>query len=383
MLVSVIAWGLFSAPVLAQEKGAQEKGGEDETGPYNVVAGFPKPIAPKGYTWGSQAGVFAETPNRIFIANRGELLLPAIMPPGYNGSYGSIDVAQTFNGASRRETPPDLMRDCLLVVDGTGKLLEDWTQWDHMFMGGGDTELGRGPHAIKISPYDPERRVWVVDDMRQQVYVFSNDGKKLLMTLGEAGVAGNDDKHFGRPTNIAFLPDGSFVISDGYTNSRVVKFDKNGKYLTAWGTKGNGPGQFGGGVHAIATDLNGRVYVTDGGNHRVQVFDADGKFLDAWPNIRGPMSLYMAGDQHLWVADSNLEEIIEYDLNGKFIYAWGHHGTQPGQFWWVHGFSADSDGNLYTAETLGGRVQKFTPKPGADPAKLVGKPQPLLGRPAS
>ena|SRR5688572_21065357 len=64
------------------------------------------------------------------------------------------------------------------------------------------------------------------------------------MTLGEAGVAGNDEKHFGRPTDIAWLPDGSFFVADGYTNSRIVKFDRNGKYVSSWGTKGIGPGQF-------------------------------------------------------------------------------------------------------------------------------------------
>jgi sugar lactone lactonase YvrE len=374
VLAAVFAAVLVSAPVPAQQKG-----GEDFTGPYDAVPNFPEHIAPKGYTWGSQAGVFAESPNRIFIASRGELLLPAIPPAAYNGYYGTIDDKQTMNGASRRETPPDVMRNCIVVVDGNGKVLESWTQWDHLFVGGGDAELGRGPHAIKISPYDPARRVWVVDDVRQQVFVFSNDGKKLLMTLGVAGVAGEDDKHFGRPTDIAFLPDGSFVVSDGYTNTRVVKFDKNGKYLMAWGTKGSGPGQFNG-PHGIAADKNGRVYVSDRGNHRIQVFDENGKFLDQWPDIRSPFAIYMSGDQHLWVADGATDKFIEYDLNGKFLYAWGNHGTTPGTFWAVHGFSVDSDGNLYAAETYGGRTQKLRPKPGADPSKLVGVPVPLMAK---
>ena len=89
--------------------------------------------------------------------------------------------------------------------------------------------------------------------MRQQVFKFSNDGKKLLMTLGEPGVAGNDDKHFGRPTDIAWLPDGTFYVTDGYTNTRVVKFDRNGKYLMTWGTPGTGPSQFDT-VHSIAIE---------------------------------------------------------------------------------------------------------------------------------
>lgn len=59
--------------------------------------------------------------------------------------------------------------------------------------------------------------------MGQQIFEFTHDGKELVMTLGGKGVAGNDEKHFGRPTNIAFLPDGTFFVSDGYVNSRVVK----------------------------------------------------------------------------------------------------------------------------------------------------------------
>ena len=128
------------------------------------------------------------------------------------------------------------LENCILVFDANGKLLEDWTQWDHLFAG------GRGPHHVKISPYDPEKHVWVIDDMVQQVFEFTHDGKQLVMTLGERLVQGQDDKHFGRPTDIAWLPDGTFFISDGYVNTRVMKFDKNGKFLMAWGTKGNGPG---------------------------------------------------------------------------------------------------------------------------------------------
>jgi hypothetical protein len=245
VLAAVVVSGLLSAPVLLQRP--QQKGGENETGPYDVVAGFPQSIAPAGYVWGSQGGVFAETPNRIFLLNRGYIKLPAKLPNNFTGFYGSIE------SASRSEKPADLIQDCILIVDGTGKKLESWTQWDHLFAG------GRGPHGIKISPYDPQHHVWVIDDMRQQIFEFTNDGKQLVMTLGEAGVAGQDDKHFGRPTDIAWLPDGTFFLS-GYANTRVVKFDKNRKFLLTWGTRGKGPGQFDT-PHSIAVDRNRRVYV--------------------------------------------------------------------------------------------------------------------------
>src|SRR4029077_3973499 len=125
----------------------------------------------------------------------------------------------------------------------------------------------------------------------QQVYEFTNDGKKLVMTLGEHNMPGTDEKHFGKTTDIAFWPDGSFFVSDGYENTRVVKFDKNGKFLKAWGTPGSGPGQLYA-PHSIDTDpRNHRVYVADRDNSRIQVFDENGKFLDMWPNIFQPFHI--------------------------------------------------------------------------------------------
>ena len=102
-----------------------------------------------------------------------------------------------------------------------------------------------------------------------QVFKFSHDGK-LLLTLGERGVAGDDRSHFNRPTDVAVARDGSFYVSDGYVNSRVLKFAADGKFLVQWGTKGNGPGQLDL-PHGIALDAAGRVFVVDRQNARVQV----------------------------------------------------------------------------------------------------------------
>ena len=157
----------------------------------------------------------------------------------------------------------------------------------------------------------------------------------------------SDDKHFGRPTDIAWLPDGTFFISDGYVNTRVVKFDKNGKFLMTWGTKGNGPGQFDL-PHSIDIDAQRRVYVADRSNSRIQIFDENGKYLNEWDNIRPPYHIMMTtGTQrqpNLWVADGVTNKFLKYDLNGKLLYSWGTYGSFPGAFWGVHQFSVDSDG---------------------------------------
>lgn len=86
---------------------------------------------------------------------------------------------------------------CIFVVDRNGKMVEAWTQHGQLF----DVPGGRGPHKIKMSPYDPDKHVWVIDDNLHLIHKFTNDGD-LVMTLGERGVAGRDGNHFSRPTDI-------------------------------------------------------------------------------------------------------------------------------------------------------------------------------------
>jgi hypothetical protein len=246
-------------------------------------------------------------------------------------------------------------------------------------------------HKILISPYDPEKRVWVDDDGKCAIFIFSNDGKQLLQTIGEPGVCGDDDKHFNRQTDIAWLPDGTFFVSDGYENTRVVKFDKNGKYLTSWGkpswdwkTRKLVPGlpdppppNYFYNVHGIQADaVSHRVFVSDRENHRIQIFDENGKFLDIWPlgDYASIYHLLLTEDRSLWMSDGHgTFKILKYDLDGNMLYSWGTFGPHPGEIWGVHEFSTDQLGNLYTAEVFNGRPQMFRPKPGADPTRLVGK----------
>jgi sugar lactone lactonase YvrE len=343
----------------------QEKGGEEEFGPYEPVENWPQPLVDhEGWTWGSTAGVYAETPDRIWIVQRGELPLPADAAPFT--PYGMLNPPRV----AARGTPR--WEHSIIVVDGNGALVQTWPQFDYIFA----QEGGRGPHQIKMSPYDPEKHVWVVDDNLHQIFKFTYDGE-LVLTLGETGVPGDDETHFGRPSDIAWLPDGTFFVSDGYINNRVVKFDTEGHYLMEWGSEpadpnNPGPSEFAD-VHGVATDDQRRVYVADRSNSRILVFDENGEYLDEWPNIRSPDALFMTADQHLWVADGETDKILKYDLNGTFLYGWGTAGSYPGALAGAHQISVDQDGNLYLAEIYNGRAQKFRPKSGADPTKLVGR----------
>ena len=123
----------------------------------------------------------------------------------------------------------------------------------------------------------------------------------------------------------------------------------------------------------MALDKRGRIYLGDSGNARVQVFDQNGKLVDIWPNIRNVNSCAMDNNDRFWVGDGNSQRLLQFDQNGHYLYGWGIAGTYPGRFFNINQFSVDTAGNLYTAEVIGGRVQMFRPKKGADPKQLVAK----------
>jgi hypothetical protein len=263
--------------------------------------------------------------------------------------------------------------NCIVVVDGAGRIIERWTQWDGML---------QRPHFITINPYDPERHVWVVDDHMQVIYKFTHDGKQLVQTIGTPRTAGADATHFNRPTFLAWLPDGTMFVADGYNGTRVAKFDKDGRFLMQWGEKGAPPNEkrpgYMNNVHGLAVDpQTRRVFVNDRDNHRIQVFDENGRYLYEWSAGGDPSDIhliYIGADRKVWLFDRGTSRMIQYDLDGHLLSTWGTWGDFPGGFWGVHGVSVDQDGNFYVAEVDNGRVQKFRPRAGVDPALLVGKP---------
>ena len=381
------ATGAGSAPAATA---AQEKGGQEEFGPYEPVENWPLPLEDgpdgvkhEGWTWGSVGAVYAETPDRIWIAQRGELPLPEGAKPWT--PYGLLmPIRQaTGNGDGLSATCDPVEKrgwerryhHSIIVVNREGKMVQWWPDKDQMFEG----KCGRGPHKIKMSPYDPEKHIWMIDDQLHVIYKFTYDGK-LVMTLGTKGERGRDGgRLFDRPTDIAWLPDGTFFISDGYGGVRVAKFDKDGKFLMDWGQapkdpKNPGPNEWNT-VHSIQISNDRRLFVVDRGHRRIQVFDENGKFLDMWnTGVRSsPYAHIITTDQFLWESDGGTQRIVKYDLNGKYLYGWGAPGGQWGQFNGPHSITTDQDGNLYLAEVFNGRVQKFKPKPGADPAKIVGQ----------
>jgi DNA-binding beta-propeller fold protein YncE len=367
------------------------------TGPYRVVEDWPKPLpdtrhSHAGWTWGSFGGVYAENPDRVWIAMRGELPLPegakpwtpyaALNPSRGNANSNTDGLSATCEPTAKRGWERR-WEHSIFVVDRQGNLVDEWPQMEKLFS---QQPCGRGPHQIKINPYDKQKHVWIIDDQLHMIYKFTYDGKQLVHSKGQVGVRGRGPNTFDRPTDIAWLPDGTYFITDGYGGTRVAKYGPDDKFIMDWGQppkdpKNPGPNEFNT-VHSIAISADRRLFVVDRGHQRMQVFDVNGKFLDMWP-LRSPhwpanqgtlmVNHFIDQEGFIWVGDSPTSRILKFDLNGNFLYAWGAPGPQAGRLNCSHGMSTDQLGNLYLADCFAGRVQKFEPIPGADRSKMAGQ----------
>ena len=349
-----------------------------------------------GWTYGAAQSVFAESPDRVFVLQRGELpvverpatqrlrdVAPSLEYPVFRLPIRSATVASPPAGGAAGTMPPDGLKawqeqggvlgvdarweHCILVFDRDGNVIEDWTQWDSL--------LAR-PHAVYVSPYDPDKHVWIVDDFRHAIFKFTNDGKRLVQTIGTVGEPGADATHFFRPTFMAWLPDGSFFVADGYENTRVVKFDATGQYLMAWGERGTPPNDTRPGylnnVHGIAVD---RAHAPRVRQRPRQQSRAGVRRERPLPR---PMDVRRPAVGHPCVSRSTAPGTSGPPIAARtrssstrstapLLYSWGTWGTFAGGFWGVHGMSVDAEGNFYTAEVDTGRVQKFRPLPDANP----------------
>ena len=360
---------LLAATASTSATRAQSPVAEGPVGPspYDIVRGWQKPFSEPGFAFGGNSGVFAESPDRIFIAQRGEFQVPTPIPAEFAGFAGSIKF-NVLSAVDRR-----VWKNCLYTLDANGRAKERWTQWDHLCEG----SAGPGPHRIRISPYDPARRVWVINETFHTIYVFSNDGKQLLKTLGEKNVPGSDATHFAKPQDVAFLPDGRILIADGLDNHRVMILDRDMNYLAEFGGNGKGPGQFQG-VHAVAVGPEGRIFALDRSGGRINVFrtTTDPKrveFVDAFPGFSLPLDI-IVNDDSLWITDLKPLRFVKLDFKGTRLYTWMVPSELPDGYLEVHAFSVDSAGNLYGGDNQYGRTQKFVPKAGADAKLLVRAP---------
>ena len=265
----------------------------------------------------------------------------------------------------------------LLEFESNGKFMRSWnnvlfSEGKVAAVAGGDRVPGRsfysavygpagcdscGAHSVRV---DPEHNVWVVDATGQVVYKMDPQGK-VIMQLGQKGVSGMGRNNFNLPTDVAFAPNGDFYVTDGYGNSRVMKFSKDGKLLLQWGKKGAAEGEFNL-PHSIVLDRDGMVYVGDRENNRVQIFSPDGRFLRQWTQLGSPWGLAITTAQEIYMADGKNNRVLKLTREGKVLGVLGSPGKGPGQFAFAHHLAVSNQGELYVAEILNWRVQKFVPR---------------------
>lgn len=230
----------------------------------------------------------------------------------------------------------------ILCFDRAGRFLRSW----------GDNLIGQA-HGLRVDQHD---HIWVTDIGNHMVYQFDSTGK-ILLAIGQPGKPGTGENQFDKPTDIAFGRHDEIYISDGYGNSRVMKFAANGKYLGQWGESGKGPGQFNL-PHSIILDRQGRILVGDRENNRVQAFNSEGKLLEIWTGF-APYGMEFDAQGNLFVADGRANKVLLLNSSGKVAQSWGRKGAGPGEFNLPHMLTADTAGNLFIAEIGGKRLQKL------------------------
>jgi len=297
---------------------------------YQLVSNWPR--LPDGITLGQVSGIGVDSVGNVYVFHRAERI--------WEGEEPGLD--------------PIPSPTVFVLDDDTGDLIEAWGA--NMFV---------LPHGLTI---DDEDNIWLTDVGLHQVFKFDHDGI-LLMALGERGVSGDDEAHFNMPTDVAVAKDGSFYVSDGYGNSRVIRFSAEGEYITSWGEYGSAPGQFNI-PHSIALDSLGQVYVADRGNARLQIFDQNGQFISEWKgeSLGRPWAVRISEAGFVFIVDGGDQSefwpdrarTIKLDKGGNLLAAFGSYGRGPGQFIWPHTIALGSDGALYIGEVAKGmRIQKF------------------------
>ncbi|HEY2152585.1 MAG TPA: peptidyl-alpha-hydroxyglycine alpha-amidating lyase family protein [Vicinamibacterales bacterium] len=337
--------------------------------PFDTSTDFLK-ISPD-MNFGEVLGVAVNSKGHVVVLNH----------PG-NGSAGPL-----YGNASTQ----------LLEFDQAGKFVREI----------GKNVYGIGySHSVRFDRYD---NLWVVDKGTNAVVKFNPAGY-VTLNLGRRPEGPDDpaesyyrggrgqpppvhvDGMFRQPTDVAWDSDDNIYISDGYTNSRVAKYDKHGNWVKSWGSRGSGgphadenPGQFST-PHNIGIDRQNNVYVADRGNRRIQVFNTDGTFVRMIrlqvpydkkrhpvlgnlqpnpPDETQPWTICITGGstQYLFTSDQEPGRLYKLTLDGTIVGMLGESGRDAKQFNWVHGLACPSENELIVADMNNWRVQRITLHP--------------------
>ena len=288
-------------------------------------------------------------------------------------------------------------------------------------------EIGKDSYAMLEAQQvrvDPQDNVWMVDQMSSMVIKFDTNGQVQLLlgrkseservpstpaagaapaaggqgaaagrgAAGRGGAggaggggaegggggrgrglpgAGQQSDVFQRPTDVAWDAAGNIYVADGYGNSRITKFDKHGKFVKSWGSRGADPGMFNT-PHGIAIDVQGNVYVADSRNNRIQVFDSEGTFKTQIANVGSPAAICITPGPHQYLYSSSSNppddidtggEIYKMELDGKILGKFGKAGKLPKEFGTVNSLDCRGENDILVGEIGNWRVQKLTLHP--------------------
>jgi sugar lactone lactonase YvrE len=241
-------------------------------------------------------------------------------------------------------------------------------------------------HGIRV---DAQDNIWVIDEGANSIIKF-NPAARVTMVLGRrAGFPYNGMEPpakeanpappytFNRPTDVAFDAAGNIFVADGYGNSRIVKYDKDGRFVKQVGSRGSGPSQFNL-IHAIAVDAKGNVYGGSRSDQRILVFDNDLNYKTVYDHVGAPWSLCITPGPHqyLYTSNSNPDnqdmqlakvsgQIFKMELDGTVLGKFGVPGKEQGQFSTVHGIDCRVDNEILVSEIVEWRFQKFILQPTA------------------
>ncbi|QNA42934.1 peptidyl-alpha-hydroxyglycine alpha-amidating lyase family protein [Lacibacter sediminis] len=325
---------LLTAVLMIACNNDTDRKNNDQSINYALVDNWPQ--LPAGYSFGQPTGISIDSKQHIFV----------------------------FHRAGRKWTTPFpeafIDKNTILELDAeTGTIINEWGANQFIM-----------PHGLTV---DKDDNIWVTDVGLHQILKFSHDGQ-LLMKLGIAKTPGNDSLHFNLPTDVTVANDGSFYVSDGYGNSRVVKFSASGNYLLEWGSKGSDEGEFDI-PHGITLDKEENVYVADRQNNRIQVFDKTGKFLRVLKNrdsVPQLPSVTIDSAQELYAIDFDYNlttdmgnkgsKVFQYDSSGNINFQFGSSGENKRTASWYHDIAVDNNGNIYVGDIRAAKLLKFRKK---------------------
>ena len=269
------------------------------------------------------------------------------MPDEFAGeSYAGVAINPQGNLVvfSRGETP-------FLEFDSNGRFVRSF----------GQPGMVRRAHGLHI---EQDGTMWVTDVADHTVMKLDQNGN-VLMRLGTRGQNGEWDElagnHlFDQPNDVAVDSAGNIYVVQGHGSGepRVLKFNSDGEFVSQWGSRGYGPGEFWV-AHAIEIDADDVVHVADRENMRIHRFDTEGTLLGVWSFDAMVCAMYLHDDGHMYITTGFDGQFAKLASDGKVIGAIGRPGSDNGQFGEAHALTLDQQGNVYISDVILRRIQKF------------------------